>query len=55
MSIDKKLIMDRISGIREDIKRLESIKRMSLEEFKKSPDNYAIAEYHLRQGIRSRA
>lgn len=53
MSIDKKLIMDRISGIREDIKRLEAIKRMSLEEFKRNPDNYAIAEHHLRRASES--
>lgn len=49
MAIDKKLVIDRIATIKEDIKRLEAFKSITLEEFKRKPDNYAIADYHLRR------
>lgn len=47
--INKELIMDRISIIRDDVNRLKLIRDMSLSEFKKNKDNYAIAEHHLRR------
>jgi len=53
MPIDRKILLDRIAMIREDIRRLEKIRSMSLSEFKKNPDNYAIAEHHLRRASES--
>lgn len=47
--INNELIMNRIAVIREDVNRLKLIQEMSLEGFKKDPDNYAIAEHHLRR------
>ncbi len=49
MAVDKKMIIDRIALIKEDIKRLEAFKDMPFGEFRRKPDNYAIADYHLRR------
>ncbi|MFH1126566.1 MAG: hypothetical protein ABIG84_02670 [archaeon] len=53
MPIDKKIILDRIATIREDIVRLNKMADLSLEEFKNNTDNYAIAEHHLRRASES--
>ncbi len=53
MSVDKKIILDRVAMIREDVVRLKKMTGMSLAEFKRDPDNYAVAEHHLRRASES--
>jgi len=53
MSVDKKIVLDRVAMIREDVVRLKKMADMSLAEFKSDPDNYAVAEHHLRRASES--
>lgn len=43
------LVNDRIDQIRSSVHRLEGLSRLQLDEFVSDPDNFAIAEHHLRR------
>ena len=45
------LLEDRLNQIRVSAKRLERMKVMSLDEFLANPDNFAVAEHHLRRSL----
>jgi len=53
IKLNKAMLMDRIGAIREDVARLKLIRTLSLSEFKINPDNYAVAEHHLRRASES--
>ncbi|NMB12752.1 MAG: DUF86 domain-containing protein [Firmicutes bacterium] len=47
------LIDDRIDQIRSSVHRLEGLSLLQLDEFISDPDNFAIAEHHLRRALES--
>lgn len=47
------LIEERLDQIRVSANRLRKISSLSLEDFLSEPDNYAIAEHHLRRALES--
>ena len=47
------LVNDRIDQIRSSVHRLEGLSRLQLDEFVSEPDNFAIAEHHLRRALES--
>jgi len=49
--LNKKLIMERIALMRTSVYRLKEFRKMEEEEFLVNPDNYAIAEHHLRRAL----
>lgn len=49
--LDTAKIRNLIAGIQENIKELENIACMSLNDFKQNKRNYAIAEHHLRRAL----
>lgn len=48
---NRQLVADRTQAARNALGRLERLSSMSFEEFKGDPDNYAIAEHHLRRAL----
>jgi uncharacterized protein YutE (UPF0331/DUF86 family) len=51
--INKDLIHNRIDLINRSINRLKKLAALSRTEFALNPDNYAIAEHHLRRALES--
>ncbi len=51
--LNHELIEDRLSQIRISANRLKLMQTISLEQFLSNPDNYAIAEHHLRRSLES--
>lgn len=49
--INKVLIKSQIAQMRRSLKRIAKFSRVSLEEFSNNPDNFAIAEHHLRKSL----
>jgi len=43
--------MERIALMRTSVYRLKEFRKMEEEEFLVNPDNYAIAEHHLRRAL----
>lgn len=51
--LNHELIEERLSQIRISANRLKLMQTISLEQFLSDPDNYAIAEHHLRRSLES--
>ncbi|MEW6662645.1 MAG: type VII toxin-antitoxin system HepT family RNase toxin [Bacillota bacterium] len=49
--LNLKLIQERLSHIRASANRLKRFRALSREQFLADPDNYAIAEHHLRRSL----
>ncbi|NPV51895.1 MAG: DUF86 domain-containing protein [Firmicutes bacterium] len=50
---NKQLVADHAQLIRTSIARLETLATLSWEEFAANPDNFAIAEHHLRRALQA--
>lgn len=51
--LNKQLVADHVQLIRASIARLEALAALSWEEFAADPDNFAIAEHHLRRALQA--
>ena len=49
--IDKSRVLDSIVEIKRNLRRLQSLGDMSEDDFASDPDNFAIAEHHLRRSL----
>lgn len=49
--LNRQLILDRLSMLRSSVNRLNKLKDLSADAFLSDPDNYAIAEHHLRRAL----
>jgi len=49
--VNERLVMQKLSDLRISVARLEKFQLVSLEEFEANPDNFAIAEHHLRRSL----
>lgn len=50
---NEQLVTDHAQLIRSSVTRLESLAALSWEEFTADPDNFAIAEHHLRRALQA--
>lgn len=48
---DRERILEGMTEIRKNIRRLRSLSEMNLEDFSADVDNFAIAEHHLRRSL----
>ncbi|MDI6823631.1 MAG: DUF86 domain-containing protein [Bacillota bacterium] len=51
--LNPQLIAERAQDVRTSVARLRKLATLSREEFRAGPDNYAIAEHHLRRGLQA--
>jgi len=51
--INKELICNRLDLIHRSLARLKKMSSLSLEQFLEEPDNFAVAEHHLRRALES--
>lgn len=51
--LNRELIEERLAQIRISANRLKMMESYSMEQFLSNPDNYAIAEHHLRRALES--
>lgn len=51
--VNKEVIYNRLDLIHRSLARLKKMKDLSLEQFLKEPDNFAVAEHHLRRALES--
>ena len=51
--VNFELIEDRLAQIRTSSIRLQDLQKLTKEQFLSNPDNYAIAEHHLRRSLES--
>jgi len=49
--VNREVVLDRISIIKNSLKRLKEISKLSKQEFKNNDDYFAIAEHHLRRSL----
>ncbi len=49
--VEQEVIMERISIIKNSLKRLRELSRLSEKEFKGDRDNFAVAEHHLHRSL----
>ncbi len=49
--LNPRLVLARIAMLRASVNRLEAFKQLKLDKFLAEPDNYAIAEHHLRRAL----
>lgn len=49
--VNREVVLDRISIIKNSLKRLKEISKLSKQEFKNNDDYFAIAEHHLRRAL----
>ena len=49
--VNEELLDERLSQIRTAVLRLSRMKAFSREDFLANPDNFAIAEHHLRRSL----
>lgn len=49
--LNRQLILERLSMLRSSVNRLNKLKNLSANAFLSDPDNYAIAEHHLRRAL----
>ncbi|HCJ10711.1 MAG TPA: hypothetical protein DHW14_06060 [Clostridiales bacterium] len=47
------LVADRAQTVRNSLARLRELSTLTLDEFRAVPDNYAIAEHHLRRALQA--
>lgn len=49
--VNRRLVRSQIAGIRRSVRRLRQLGGLPKEHFLASPDNFAIAEHHLRRSL----
>lgn len=49
--VNREIVLDRISIIKNSLKRLKEISKLPKNEFKENDDYFAIAEHHLRRAL----
>lgn len=49
--LNRQLILERLDMLRNSVSRLNRFRELSEEAFAANPDNYAIAEHHLRRAL----
>lgn len=50
---NRQLVANHAQMVRASVDRLRHLAKLSLEQFKNNPDNYAIAEHHLRRALQA--